>query len=64
MVVEWSFFFEYIAPKYGSDFNYPVGNIRDVPCNVIGGVHWNYGFGAPRNRRTTENEFARTRERR
>ena len=46
MAVERSFFFGYIAGKYGSDFNYPVQDVRGVVCYITGGViaggYWNY----------------------
>lgn len=41
----WSFFFEYVAPKYGRYLNYPVGDPWDVVFYVVGGlvagIYWN-----------------------
>ncbi len=49
----WSFFFEYIAPKYGRHLNYPVGDLWDVVCYImgglIGGIYWNYQIGKSRS---------------
>lgn len=45
----WSFFFEYIAPKFDRYFNYPVGDPWDVIFYCLGGliagIYWNFEIG-------------------
>jgi len=45
----WSFFFEYIAPKFGRYFNNTVGDPWDVLFYCLGGliagIYWNFEIG-------------------
>ena len=55
-ILMWSFFFEYIGPKYGKYLNYPVADPWDVVFYVVGGlitgIYWNFEI-----RRTNDGTF-------